>query len=156
MLRWGVLKGGLPMRLCWDCREEKPLDTDHFYANAGCRGGYQQRCIQCSRKAASQRQRDKKLEIAAYDRERNKDPGRKAARAEAQRRMRVKHPEKYKARMKVNNALRAGKLVRQPCAACGHPKAQAHHHDYTKPLDVRWLCFRCHRELAHHQVCAPF
>jgi hypothetical protein len=30
------------------------------------------------------------------------------------------------------------------CETCGSPKAQAHHDDYERPLNVRWLCTVCH------------
>lgn len=43
-------------------------------------------------------------------------------------------------------ALRRGDLVRGPCAVCGEPKTEGHHTDYTKPLDVVWLCPEHHRE----------
>lgn len=45
----------------------------------------------------------------------------------------------------VGTALTQGRLVRQSCEQCGHAKAQAHHDDYAKPLEVRWLCVSCHR-----------
>lgn len=62
-------------------------------------------------------------------------------------RMRAKFPEKYQARQEVLKALRKGLLRKAPCK-CGAPKAQAHHHDYSRPLDIEWLCSPCHR-LAH-------
>lgn len=65
-------------------------------------------------------------------------------------RHRTVNPQKYKARYTLNNALRAGKIVRLPCEECGG-KAQAHHDDYSKPLIVKWLCFKHHRIL-HGQV----
>lgn len=49
------------------------------------------------------------------------------------------------ARSKLNHYIRDKHLLRQPCEICG-AKAEAHHDDYNKPLDVRWLCFRHHRE----------
>ena len=44
--------------------------------------------------------------------------------------------------------LKRGYLEREPCNACGAEKAQMHHHDYSKPLEVEWLCRPCH--LAEH------
>ena len=45
--------------------------------------------------------------------------------------------------------IRQGVLVRMPCEMCGTEQdVQAHHDDYYKPLDVRWLCRTHHRE--HH------
>jgi hypothetical protein len=40
----------------------------------------------------------------------------------------------------VRSAVRAGRLVRAACETCGATKTQGHHDDYSKPLDVRWLC----------------
>lgn len=56
--------------------------------------------------------------------------------------------EHHKARWIVNRALIAGNLVRLPCEVCGETKVEAHHDDYSKPLDVRWLCKKHHVE--HH------
>ena len=50
-----------------------------------------------------------------------------------------------------NTAVRAvmsGELAREPCEVCGAVPTEAHHDDYSKPLDVRWLCNAHH--LAHH------
>lgn len=46
----------------------------------------------------------------------------------------------------VAHALRTGRLVRpSTCSRCGRRcKPDAHHADYRKPLDVEWLCRRCH------------
>jgi hypothetical protein len=46
--------------------------------------------------------------------------------------------------------IRRGKLKREPCEVCGRKLVQPHHHDYGKPLDVRWLCIPHHR--AHHKA----
>lgn len=55
----------------------------------------------------------------------------------------------------VRSAIKNGNLVRpESCEKCGEnpgttkvgaPKIQAHHHDYSLPLAVEWLCARCHR-----------
>jgi hypothetical protein len=41
--------------------------------------------------------------------------------------------------------LRIGRLVRETCSKCG-AKAHAHHDDYSRPLDVLWLCPIHHTE----------
>lgn len=82
----------------------------------------------------------------AYERERSKRPERKAAAVLYQRERRPAH--KRKANIATNNAIRDGRLTRQPCEVCGLAKSEAHHDDYTKPLDVRWLCRKHHLE--HH------
>lgn len=70
---------------------------------------------------------------------------------EAQRRGRKewisRNPEKRQAHIIVGNAVRDGRLHKQPCEICGDAKADAHHDDYSKPLDVRWLCRPCHSDL---------
>ena len=61
---------------------------------------------------------------------------------------RERYPERINARQAVHHALRAGKLVKQPCA-CGSPDVVAHHHqgyDRANRLNVLWRCATCHRE----------
>ncbi len=53
---------------------------------------------------------------------------------------------KCEARSAVKNAVRDGYLIRGDCEVCGISKnIQGHHEDYTKPLEVIWLCISCHR-----------
>lgn len=56
----------------------------------------------------------------------------------------------FTCRNTANAALRAGKIERQGCKVCGEP-AHMHHEDYTKPLEVVWLC-RQHHEDEHHKT----
>jgi hypothetical protein len=54
----------------------------------------------------------------------------------------------------VQNAVRHGKLKRPHqalCQQCGKPKALKHHDDYSKPMDVIYLCQKCHTE-RHNKV----
>lgn len=56
-------------------------------------------------------------------------------------------PIKRAARTAVSNALRDGRIIKPIfCPECGIPggRMTAHHRDYTKPLEVEWLCTRCH------------
>lgn len=54
---------------------------------------------------------------------------------------------KRQANTAVGNALRDGRLIRPaPCHYCGIvTRLEAHHWDYYRPLDVTWLCDRCHQ-----------
>lgn len=45
---------------------------------------------------------------------------------------------------RAEHAISTGVLVREPCEGCGAEPAEAHHDDYNKPLEVRWLCKSCH------------
>lgn len=78
--------------------------------------------------------------------------GRKA-RLEASRRYRNSPQGKMKqqARAVVNHAIRDGKITKPvACMDCGMvTKLEAHHKDYSKPLDVDWICKHCH-ENRHH------
>ena len=56
-----------------------------------------------------------------------------------------KFREKRSARSKTYYALKRGKLLEMPCIVCGD-KAEAHHPDYSRPLDVVWLCHRHHAQ----------
>jgi hypothetical protein len=55
-----------------------------------------------------------------------------------------------RAHIAVSFAVTAGELVRQPCERCGATESadggpiNGHHEDYDKPLEVIWLCRRCH------------
>jgi hypothetical protein len=59
------------------------------------------------------------------------------------------HPEQRAAARTVAKALKDGRLVRPGlCESCHKPgRIQAHHDDYSKRLDVRWLCHSCHMDL---------
>lgn len=51
------------------------------------------------------------------------------------------------ARAIANVYQRRGKLKRKPCENCGAKRTEKHHDDYSKPLQVRWLCKGCHQTL---------
>jgi formylmethanofuran dehydrogenase subunit E len=69
--------------------------------------------------------------------------------AQIRQRERERQPEIFKARKVLKDAVRRGRITKPlQCGQCGAavPKAelQGHHHDYSKPLDVEWLCRACH------------
>jgi hypothetical protein len=59
--------------------------------------------------------------------------------------------QRLKAISAVALARYHGTLIPQPCEVCGATKVHAHHDDYSRPLDVRWLCPLRHR----HQHLGP-
>ncbi len=61
---------------------------------------------------------------------------------------RAVHPDKYKARRKVMHEIEMGRMVRGVCACGSTENIQAHHEDYSKPMEVVWMCAVCHRK--HH------
>ena len=59
----------------------------------------------------------------------------------------ARYPERYKAREKLYSRIRNGIIKRGACEICSSKNAHAHHDDYSKPFEVRWLCRKHHREL---------
>ena len=66
---------------------------------------------------------------------------------EASKRSRIKHTDHYESRAITNTAIRKGVIKRLPCEVCGEEKSQAHHPDYSKPLEIKWLCHLRHRAI---------
>lgn len=138
---------------CKHCTSEKP-ESD-FYA--GCKS----KCKECT-KADVREHRQQNLEkVRAYDNMRGSMPHRVAARKDyaktdayakshraSAKRWSEKHPERRKASNIVNNAVRDGRLIPWPVCAvpecCGKP--QGHHPDYSRPMDVVWLCSEHHSQ----------
>jgi hypothetical protein len=60
-----------------------------------------------------------------------------------------KYPNRRRARYLLQQAVKSGLMPRLPCEQCGAAETHGHHDDYSQPLNVRWLCLRCHA--AHHR-----
>lgn len=146
------------MKLCRECNTQKSLSE--FYKHAAMSDGHLNKCIPCVKSRVS-KHREANLEtIREYDKNRSKEPHRVQARkAYAQTdtgklvkkksmdAYRKRHPMAYAAHIVTRNAVRDGKLIPASCCSvCSSTeKIEGHHDDYTKPLDVRWLCERCHK-----------
>jgi len=60
---------------------------------------------------------------------------------------------RVKARQILKYQMRAGRIKEEPCKKCGSTEdVNAHHEDYSKPLDVVWLCRQCHLELHNNKL----
>lgn len=71
------------------------------------------------------------------------------ASVESTRAWRKANPEKYRAQTALNNAVRDGRVAKPAeCEGCGEraERIEGHHDDYSKPLEVRWLCTACHND----------
>ena len=97
-----------------------------FYSDSSNHRGIGSRCIECD---------------AIY----RKDAGSK--RGKYFRDYSLLNKEKIQAKWKSDEALKVGKIKRQPCELCG-VRAEKHHDNYSEPLKVRWLCRRHHMQ--HH------
>lgn len=125
--------------------------TSEYYKHPLTKDGFMGKCKSCS-KLSSKENRTEKLDYyREYDR----------ARGSRQDysyfiNYRKTNKEKYIAHNKVNNAIRDGKLFKpEKCSICKKKKRIiGHHEDYSKPLDVIWMCQGCHKQ--HHakeQIC---
>jgi hypothetical protein len=56
----------------------------------------------------------------------------------------LNHPERYRAHKLVDAAIKLGRVSKTNCELCGVEKVEAHHEDYSKPLEIRWLCHKHH------------
>lgn len=156
------------MKKCKRCGSVKRLAE--FYAQADGRQGRRPECITCTtaaqaayrkreRTAIRDRQRESRKATATRDRAianaRYADAPEYRERVKANARA-TYHRAKHKrlARNAVTAAIREGVLIPEGCLFCDDPKVHGHHHDYSKPLDVTWLCPR-HHGLAHRIVSEP-
>lgn len=154
------------MRQCRTCGESKPLMD--FYSNTN--GSLDRDCKPCRCEKVRANRLVRIDQYREYERGRANLPHRvearqrysqtpegKAAHQRAHRTQNARNPIKRAARVAAGNALARGHLVRQPCEVCGEVKAHAHHDDYSKPLDVRWLCTTHHAEWHKHNtpLCPP-
>lgn len=64
------------------------------------------------------------------------------------------HPERRKVWEIVNNSIKKGEIKRQKCEICGNTKTVVHHDDYSKPLSVKWFCYKCHTN--YHRNIKPW
>lgn len=137
---------------CLKCGVVKPLDE--FYAHPQMADGHLNKCKECAKQDVRQNYVDHLARHQDYERRRSSTPERKKQRSEYQKARRSKYPEKERAHGTVAKAVASGKLVPNPCEICGDTSVQAHHDDYSRPTDVRWLCFRHHREVHGQKVVA--
>lgn len=151
------------MKPCIDCKIDK--DLSEFHTHHKMKDGRLNVCKSCHKKRCIKHREKNREALKIKDKERAKLPHRIAARklyetTEVGKLNRKKslsnwnknHPQKRSAHQAVNNAIQSGKLVKKPCENCGTSDGvEAHHEDYSKPLEVVWLC-DFHHKSRHHEL----
>jgi hypothetical protein len=145
-------------KICFKCLAEK--DISCFYRHPRMGDGYLNKCIDCAKKDTLSNRSKNKDYYYIYDRLRANNPDRVERRIEyrksvkgkeilanGKRRWALKNKDKISAQIKARQAITRGDLVVGCCEICGcRENIEAHHEDYHKPLDVRWLCIKHHAE----------
>jgi len=146
------------MKVCRECNVENPLSE--FYKHAAMGDGHLNKCKSCVKQRVNKHREENIEKAREYDRQRAMLPHRVQARKEYMQteqgkkskkksleRYKKTYPMTYAAHVITCNAIRDKKLKRPTrCSVCNtKTMIEAHHDDYTKPLEVRWLCNACHR-----------
>lgn len=140
---------------CFSCGDVKGLSD--FYKHPKMKDGRLGKCKECC-KAENRKNRQEKVDYyREYDRNRASDIGRVEARRKyadshkdqidrSKSEWRKRNRDKTKAHRKVAYEIGKGSLTAKPCELCGNEPTEAHHDDYSKPLDIIWLCDSCHKK----------
>ena len=135
-----VNKSPISLKRCSTCQKTK--STTEFWKNSRASDGLQGQCKDCKR-ASRLRTIDwakrKFFSRRYYENNSQHVKGR-------MRDYRMENRAILMAHATVARAIKDGELGPRPCEVCGKVRADAHHDDYSKPLSVRWLCRRHHRE----------
>lgn len=133
------------MKKCFKCGKAQPLAE--FYKHPPSADGYLGKCKTCTKLDTKKNREVNGESIRTMDRERNKLPHRKEHHKAKEAKWKVNNPGKKNIHLKVHRALRSGKIVKKPCSVCGDKNVHGHHEDYSKPLEVIWLCPLHHAEI---------
>lgn len=129
---------------CTKC--QLPKQATDFYRDKTRRDGMTSTCKQC-RAAVDRRHYYGTLEYQRARKRKYRAENRDALLANERRYDTTQRdPVKREARAQVRAAVASGRLVRpSSCSDCRTPcKPHGHHADYSRPLDVEWLCSECH------------
>lgn len=136
------------MKVCKWCGVEK--DLTEFSILSKMKDGHLNKCKPCANIYSKQHRKDNPEYYLKYELSRYQTPKRRELAKRIQANWCLKYPEREKAHTITSNAIRDGRLIPQVCWVCGN-KAEAHHPDYSRPLEVVWLC-KTHHEEVHHMV----
>ena len=126
-------------RICEHCHQEKPLED--FYRNRTRPLGRDYRCKECFKEYERLPHRK-----GRHTKWRNSSQGKEKTRQYNQEHYLEEKP-KNQTRATTRRLIKLGVIKKMPCRVCGDGKSQAHHPDYTQPLEVVWLCQSHHYDV---------
>jgi len=150
------------MRLCKKCGIVK--EDEDFYKSKSIKSGFRTPCKECTQKKNKEWAKNNYGRIREYVKEyTSKDGWRDKSNSynreyhqknknkccKYKRELYHKNIEHNKVRGIFHNEVKSGRIKRQPCVHCGSLKSQGHHPDYSKPLEVIWVCSAHHYPLYH-------
>lgn len=145
MIRQELAQEPVMYKRCTCCRLLKQRDGFHRLISA--KDGRQSWCILCRKTHDRQTKEQHPEKVKAWKRKWSRNNPHKG-RERYYKRMR-EEPEKMRARGAVTNAVYKGKIKKpDACMDCRRKVKRnvlmGHHEDYSKPLDVIWVCSPCH------------
>lgn len=143
------------MKTCYKCKKRK--STGEFRKDRSRPDGLQSACKTCQNaakaeyikspkgRAANARRMARYLEKAIEKRREYNKKYRQTDAGKASR-LRTRLKNRLLGRINIYAAVQR-KLEKQPCERCGSSvRVHAHHDDYSRPLDVMWLCPKHHAQ----------
>jgi hypothetical protein len=114
--------------------------------------GHLNKCKECNKKDSDENFKKKMLdpEWAIKERKRQREKEEKRRNEGLVKKYEKRKYIKPVANTILSNAIKYGSIKRLPCEICGSKKSEGHHEDYSKPLDVVWLCSRHHSDRHIH------
>lgn len=129
---------------CFKCHRQ--LKLSEFYKHKEMADGHLNKCKSCTKRDVRSRYRNRwKTDPMFVEQQRLRGRDKYKRLYRGQINLPGSHPRR-KANTMVNNAVRDGRLVKPTtCTECGESgRIEGHHENYNKPLNVHWLCSRCH------------
>lgn len=139
---------GRPMaktKKCPGCDKDFPYTPEFFYQKKG-RASLSARCKPCHNLQCRKLRREKWEQYRLKERDwahRNRPKLRIKAKRYYKR---IRKSDRINVPETLRRAVRRGLVIKKPCEVCGDFRSQGHHDDYTKPLEVRWLCPKHHHQ----------
>ena len=125
------------MKKCKDCGKVK--EDGDFFKDARAKSGLYTYCKECFRKRIKSSENNHSERFREYQREYQR-------KYHSSYQISKKEKPKYLCRKKTEWLVRSGKIKKENCRLCGNQKSEAHHEDYSKPLEIQWLCKKHHAE----------